>query len=82
MMVDLAWLVVHAGHFALGGSSTTVDPPIRPRLVGLVAAASLSAFLGSFVGTRLLPKVTVTLVQRVVAAGLVILGLALETGVV
>jgi uncharacterized membrane protein YfcA len=47
-----------------------------------VAAASLTAFLGAFLGTRLLRKVTLRFVQRSVAALLVLVALGMMAGMV
>ena len=48
--------------------------------LGLVAAASLSAFLGAFIGSRLLKKITLRTVQLVVAVGMIGVGLGLAAG--
>lgn len=47
----------------------------------LVAVASVSAFAGALAGRRLLPKVGVAGVHRLVGALLVVVGLALATGI-
>lgn len=46
----------------------------------VVAIAMLSAFLGAFVGTRVLRKVTLRMVQIVVAAAMIVLGIGLASG--
>ena len=46
----------------------------------LVGACSLAAFAGSYLGSRLLPKLTYTAVQRAVAALLLVVGLGLASG--
>jgi uncharacterized membrane protein YfcA len=51
-------------------------------LVGLVAAATLAAFLGSFVGSRLLKKVTLKTVHTIVGILLALLGLGLAAGMI
>jgi uncharacterized membrane protein YfcA len=48
--------------------------------LGLVAAASLSAFTGAFIGARLLEKVTLRTVQLTVAACMMGIGLGLALG--
>ena len=49
---------------------------------GLVAAGVLGAFIGSYLGARLLTKTTLPAVQKLVAWMLVVLGLALAAGLV
>ena len=77
VMVDFARLAVYGVHFALGGVGLESD---QPRLAGLVAAATIAAFVGSFVGARLLTKVTIDLVRPVGGGLLLVLGLGLATG--
>lgn len=48
----------------------------------LVAVASLAAFAGSFIGSRLLKKVTMTTVRAIIGTLLFLLGTALATGLV
>lgn len=50
--------------------------------VGLIIAGSLAAFLGAFWGSRMLKKVTMRTVQTIVGALLLMLALALGTGLV
>jgi hypothetical protein len=47
---------------------------------GLIVAGSLAAFAGSFFGVRLVQKVTMRTIQGVVGVMLLLLGLALATG--
>ncbi len=49
---------------------------------GLVAVGVVGAFIGSYLGARLLAKTTLPAVQRLVAWMLVVLGLALAAGLV
>lgn len=61
------------------------DSPARVVLAEqwpLLTAASLSAFLGVFVGTKLLKKVTLGAVQVLVSAMLVVIALLLGLGIV
>ncbi len=50
--------------------------------VGLVIAGSLAAFLGAFIGSRLLKKVTMQGIQIAVGTMLLLLSLALGSGLV
>lgn len=49
--------------------------------VGLIAAATLCAFAGSFAGSRLLKKVTLETVKYIVGGMLLVLALALGSGI-
>jgi uncharacterized membrane protein YfcA len=46
----------------------------------LVLAATASAFTGAYLGKRFIAKTTLPTVQRIVAAGLIILGVGMATG--
>ncbi len=65
-------LAFHAGHFraieVAGGAS-------------MVATATLAAFAGAFVGTRLMKKVTMRFVQAVVGAMLLLVAAGLTAGI-
>ena len=50
--------------------------------LGLLAAATLSAFAGAFLGRRLLHKVTLVGVYRVVGVFLIVVGLLMAAGVI
>jgi uncharacterized membrane protein YfcA len=50
--------------------------------MGLVIAATLAAFAGSFLGSRLVEKVTMATVRKIVGVLLVVLAVALGAGVV
>jgi hypothetical protein len=74
LMVDAARLLVYGGTFlALGGD--------REIPWTVVVTATLCAFIGALVGKRLLPKMTVAVVRRIVGALLVVVGVALVSGV-
>jgi uncharacterized membrane protein YfcA len=49
---------------------------------GLIVAATLAAFLGSYLGTRWVRKVTLRVLQRCVGVGLLLLGVAIGAGLV
>jgi uncharacterized membrane protein YfcA len=79
VMVDVGRLVVYgAGYATFGLASEAGDP----RLAGLVAAATISAFAGSFIAARLLHKVTIHLLQTLVGALLILMGIALAAGLI
>jgi uncharacterized membrane protein YfcA len=71
VLVDVARTLVYGWDYARGGA---------PVDWNLVAAASLAAFAGAWLGARLLRKVTIRAVQLVVSALLVVVGLGLVLG--
>lgn len=72
-MVDVSRLMAYATHLPLSH--------LRSH-AGLMVAATLSAFAGAFLGTRLIKKVTLAQVQKLVAAMLILLAIALGLGVI
>ncbi|MDD4877363.1 MAG: TSUP family transporter, partial [Dehalococcoidales bacterium] len=54
---------------------------INKDLWGLVAVAVFSAFIGSFLGARLVKKVKINVVQYLVGTMLIIVGISLATGI-
>lgn len=77
VMVDLARLLVYgAGTWrAHASDSQSVGP-------GLLAAACLSAFVGSYVGARWITKITIETVRRTVGVLLALVALLLGAGVI
>lgn len=76
-MVDLTRLAVYAaGASLLAGRFGGLGAGEWP----LVAAACACAFLGSFIGARLVRKTTLEAVHAVVAVGLVLVGAAMGAG--
>lgn len=71
-LIDLTRLSVYAKNFTRAGIAENV---------GLVIFACISAFMGAFLGARFLEKVTMRVVQRIVAAGLVLIAVALGSGI-
>ena len=53
---------------------------IDPGLTGLILAAIIAAFLGSFIGTRLIKKVTLRTIQIIVGIMLILIGLGVASG--
>jgi len=51
-------------------------------LIGLMVAGTIAAFIGSFVGSRLLRKITMRTVQIIVGSMLMILATALGSGLI
>ncbi|MHC4769919.1 MAG: TSUP family transporter [Planctomycetota bacterium] len=79
VMVDMARLGVYGARFATGGLAGAAGDS---HLTGLVAAATIAAFAGSFIAARLLHKVTIHAVQTLVGALLILMALALAAGVI
>ena len=75
IIVDVARLLVYGlGFYA--GSLTLITPDMR----GLILAATLAAFVGSFVGTRLIKKITLHTIQIIVGGMLIIVGAGIASG--
>jgi uncharacterized protein len=76
VIVDCTRLLVYGLTFFQEHLSTVSSGDGR----GLVLAATLAAFVGSFFGARLARKVTLRNLQRCVGAGLVLLAVAIGSG--
>ncbi len=76
--VDVTRLSVYGTMALKGGLESLRDV----HTVSLVVTATLSAFLGSFVGARVMHKVTMALVRRLVGILLLVLGTAIALGLV
>jgi uncharacterized protein len=72
-LVDFSRLGVYLSRFSESG--------LRDNLT-LVVAATLSAFVGAFAGSRLLKKITLDIVQLAVTVMLIVLSLALGLGLI
>lgn len=72
-LIDAARLSVYARHFSRADLSANAS---------LLAVACACAFVGAYLGARLLKKVTLVAVQRAVAGGLVLIALGLAMGLV
>lgn len=72
-LVDFTRLAAYADHLG--------SPGLRASLP-LVGAATLAAFLGAFIGARLVKKITIRSLQVAVAAMLLVLSLLLAAGVI
>ena len=75
VIVDAARLLVYGSSFYAKKVAG-----INPALTGLIAAAIMAAFLGSFIGTRLIKKVTLRTIQILVGLMLILIGLGLASG--
>ena len=75
VIVDVARLLVYGLSFY-----TTKFAPVSPDVSGLVLAATLAAFVGSFVGTRLMKKVTLRTIQIIVGVMLIVVGVGMASG--
>jgi uncharacterized protein len=77
VMVDLSRLLVYGAAFYAERFQLLAD-----GMGSLIVVAILAAFLGSFLGTRLLKKMTLHTVQAIVGGMLIFLGLGLVLGFV
>ncbi|MBK9187835.1 MAG: sulfite exporter TauE/SafE family protein [Phycisphaerales bacterium] len=81
-MVDVTRLLVYALGFAVI-TRARIDPLVETwRTPALIGAACLAGFLGSYVGARLITKVTLQAVRRIVAALLFLVAGAMGAGLV
>jgi uncharacterized membrane protein YfcA len=75
IIVDAARLLVYGLSF-YAGTLTLIAPGMR----GLILAATLAAFVGSFVGTRLIKKITLHTIQIIVGVMLIVVGAGIAFG--
>jgi len=76
VIVDAARLIVYGiGFYSLHFSGVR-------EIQGLVLAATAAAFLGAFIGARLMKKITLRAVQILVGAMLMLVGLAMAGGLI
>jgi len=78
VVVDVSRLVVYGRTFFARDFSILAER----SGIGLVVAGSLAAFLGAFIGSRLLKKITMRAIQITVGMMLFMLSIALGTGLV
>jgi uncharacterized membrane protein YfcA len=72
-MIDLARLAIY--------STAILQPQLESR-GSLLATAVIAAFTGASIGRRLLPKITLSSIQRLVTALLLAISLGLMTGII
>ncbi|MFN3345452.1 MAG: TSUP family transporter, partial [Chloroherpetonaceae bacterium] len=72
-LIDVARLPVYLNRF---------NPAIAEENTTLLVCACLSAFVGAFIGARLMRKVTMQAVQRTVAAMLVLIACLMASGII
>jgi uncharacterized membrane protein YfcA len=77
VIVDVVRLLVYGMGFSTGGVAG-----LRGQIVALALTGTAAAFIGSYLGARLLKKITVNAVRNIVGVALMLLGLAMGTGVV
>ena len=75
VIVDMARLLVYGLSFY-----TATFAKIAPGMGGLILTATLAAFIGSFIGSRLMKKVTLRTVQIIVGIMLIVVGGSLASG--
>jgi uncharacterized protein len=80
VIVDVARLIVYGTGFWRGSLEAVIQP--GSNLWWLVLAGSLAAFVGSWMGSRLVKKVTMRQIQILVGVLLLLLGFALGLGLI
>ena len=78
VVVDLSRLAIYGVTFF----SRHFAQVVQSGGIGLVGAATLAAFVGAFVGARLMKKVTMATVRGIVGAMLVLVAVGLGTGLI
>jgi uncharacterized membrane protein YfcA len=73
--VDVARLLVYGLSFY-----TATFAGVAPGMGGLILAATLAAFVGSFFGTQLMKKVTLRTIQIIVGVMLIAVGVGMASG--
>lgn len=76
-------VIVDASRLLVYGAGFMADHLVKSQeLLTPVAVATACAFIGSFVGKRILTKVTLRAVQIVVAVGMLLIGVGLVAGLI
>jgi uncharacterized membrane protein YfcA len=75
VIVDAARLLVYGTALFFAADVKFGDEQLQ-----LVAAATFAAFLGAFIGARLMEKVTLRFVRRIVGILMIVIGVGLVTG--
>ncbi|MBM3710030.1 MAG: sulfite exporter TauE/SafE family protein, partial [Actinobacteria bacterium] len=77
VIVDLARLIIYGISFY-----TLKFTAISESTYRLVAAAIIAAFIGSFIGVRLVKKVTLRIIQLIVGIMLILVGIGIVSGLI
>ncbi|MBC8213768.1 MAG: sulfite exporter TauE/SafE family protein [Candidatus Marinimicrobia bacterium] len=77
VVVDIARLIIYGIAFY-----SMSFGQIQSGVINLVIVASLSAFIGAFIGKRVMQKITLKTVQVIVGIMLILLGLGLGSGII
>jgi len=78
IMVDVARLIIYGVTFFSSKTELMAEPGIK----GILVWGILAAFAGSFTGTRLVKKITMRQIQLIVGVMLLLLAVALGSGVI
>ncbi len=78
IMVDISRLLIYGLTFI----SHKTDLFAEPKIKGILICGILAAFTGSFIGTRLVKKITMRHIQVIVGIMLFMLALALGSGII
>jgi uncharacterized membrane protein YfcA len=77
VIVDVARLIVYGLSFY-----TTRFLSLSSDMLGLISWATVAAFVGAFIGARLMKKVTLRMVQIIVGVMLMAVGVGMATGLI
>jgi uncharacterized membrane protein YfcA len=77
VIVDTARLAVYGLSFTRHGFTF-----LPSSMIGIVAAATVAAFIGAYFGARLIGKVTLRAIQLTVAAAMTLVGFGLAAGLI
>lgn len=78
VLVDFSRLIVYGLSFL----SKDFDKLSARGVLDLIVTATIAAFLGTVIGTRMIKKMTMTLIKQVVGSMLILLSIALGAGLV
>jgi uncharacterized protein len=78
IMVDITRLLVYGVAFF----SSKTDLFSEPRMKGVLISGTLAAFAGSYIGTRLVKKITMRNIQVIIGIMLLLLAIALGFGII
>ncbi|MFO7575063.1 MAG: sulfite exporter TauE/SafE family protein [Bacteroidales bacterium] len=78
IMVDVARLIVYGVTFFSSKTTLLAEPEMK----GILIWGILAAFAGSFIGTRLIKKITMRHIQLIVGVMLLMLAAALGSGII
>jgi uncharacterized membrane protein YfcA len=77
VIIDFARLIVYGIGFYSASFSI-----INIEMASLICASILFAFMGAFIGSRLVKKITLTIIQNIVAGMMILIGIGMMIGII